>query len=263
VTDQVGSVRLVVRIDDGEIVQRIDYDEFGVVFADSAPGFQPFGFAHGLYDADTGLVRFGARDYDAETGRWTTKEPLGFAGSFNFYSYCHNDPVNYIDRTGLQPETPGQTAPVSTPDVTPVPKPTPPYIPPPLGVAPPEIVPSGPVGPTGGPKDSGWGKVIGGLIDKGSDALKGIGGGVAKIGSALTGVIDVCQKTIHFGDRIDDCLRAREDYARHCERGDASSAACKEAQAALRACSIAGLQAGCEMAESMPGVGLNPVPVGP
>ena len=29
------------------------------------PGLSPFGFAGGLYDDDTGLVRFGARDYDA------------------------------------------------------------------------------------------------------------------------------------------------------------------------------------------------------
>jgi hypothetical protein len=29
---------------------------------DTAPGLQPFGFAGGLYDSDTGLVRFGARD---------------------------------------------------------------------------------------------------------------------------------------------------------------------------------------------------------
>jgi RHS repeat-associated protein len=47
---------------------------------DSNPGFQPFGFAGGLYDRDTGLVRFGARDYDAETGRWTARDPILFAG---------------------------------------------------------------------------------------------------------------------------------------------------------------------------------------
>ena len=41
----------------------MDYDAFGRVLADTAPGFQPFGFAGGLYDHDTGLVRFGARDY--------------------------------------------------------------------------------------------------------------------------------------------------------------------------------------------------------
>ncbi|NLT50091.1 MAG: RHS repeat-associated core domain-containing protein [Ignavibacteria bacterium] len=62
-----------------------------------------FTFAGGLYDPDTKLVRFGARDYDPEIGRWLDKEPLGFAGSNNFYSYCYNDPINYNDPTGLIP----------------------------------------------------------------------------------------------------------------------------------------------------------------
>jgi RHS repeat-associated protein len=34
----------------------------------------PFGFAGGLQDKDTGLVRFGYRDYDPDVGRWTAKE---------------------------------------------------------------------------------------------------------------------------------------------------------------------------------------------
>ncbi|NLT50771.1 MAG: RHS repeat-associated core domain-containing protein [Ignavibacteria bacterium] len=65
--------------------------------------FTDFGFAGGIYDADTKLVRFGARDYDPEIGRWLDKEPLGFAGSNNFYAYCSNDPVNLIDKDGLRP----------------------------------------------------------------------------------------------------------------------------------------------------------------
>jgi RHS repeat-associated protein len=80
ISDHLGSVRLVVNASTGAIAQRIDYDEFGVVTSDTNPGFQPFGFAGGLYDAHTELVRFGARDYDAETGRWTAKDPIGFGG---------------------------------------------------------------------------------------------------------------------------------------------------------------------------------------
>ena len=77
------------------------YDEFGVVLSDSNPGFQPFGFAGGLYDPDTGLVRFGARDYDAEVGRWTTKDPIGFnAGTSNLYAYVDSDPLNNVDADG-------------------------------------------------------------------------------------------------------------------------------------------------------------------
>jgi RHS repeat-associated protein len=102
VTDHLGSVRMVVDVSTGEVLQRIDYDEFGRVLTDTNPGFQPFGFAGGLYDADTGLVRFGARDYDAYTGRWTAKDPLGFGGGgTNLYEYVFSDPVNHIDPYGL------------------------------------------------------------------------------------------------------------------------------------------------------------------
>jgi RHS repeat-associated protein len=102
ITDHRGSVRLVVDAASGAVAQRMDYDAFGTVLNDTSPGFQPFGFAGGLYDADTGLTRFGRRDYDAATGRWTAKDPIGFAGrSANLYGYVLNDPVNLVDITGL------------------------------------------------------------------------------------------------------------------------------------------------------------------
>ena len=102
ITDHLGSPRLVVDVVTGAVAQQLDYDEFGIVLIDSNPGFQPFGFAGGLYDGDTGLVRFGARDYDAETGRWTTKDPIRFlAGDTNIYAYVQNNPVRFTDPLGL------------------------------------------------------------------------------------------------------------------------------------------------------------------
>ena len=81
----------------------MDYDSFGNVISDTNPGFQPFGFAGGLYDPDTKLVRFGARDYDSETGRWTTKDPIRFDGDGpNLYAYVGNNPINVIDPDGLK-----------------------------------------------------------------------------------------------------------------------------------------------------------------
>jgi RHS repeat-associated protein len=102
ISDHLGSPQLVVDVTSGAVMQRMDYDEFGQVITDTNPGFQPFGFAGGLYDRDTKLVRFGARDYDAETGRWATKDPILFAGGdTNLYGYVVNDPVNFIDPAGL------------------------------------------------------------------------------------------------------------------------------------------------------------------
>ena len=101
VTDAVGSVRLVVDAATGTIAQRLDYDSFGVVTLDTNPGFQPFGFAGGLYDRDSGLVHFGARDYDPQVGRSITRDPELFAGGdSNLYAYAHNDPVNNVDPSG-------------------------------------------------------------------------------------------------------------------------------------------------------------------
>ena len=114
-SDQQGSVRLVVDTSSGVVRQRTDYDEFGTIIQRleydasgvlAAPllPFQPFGFAGGLYDPDTELVRFGARDYDPRVGRWTSKDPIRFDSSgTNLYAYALNDPVNLLDLSGLSP----------------------------------------------------------------------------------------------------------------------------------------------------------------
>jgi RHS repeat-associated protein len=102
VTDHLGSPRLVINVATGAVGQQMDYDEFGRVLTDTNPGFQPFGFAGGLYDRDTRLVRFGARDYDTEVGRWTLQDPMLFAGGdTNLYAYVLADPINGLDPLGL------------------------------------------------------------------------------------------------------------------------------------------------------------------
>lgn len=85
------------------MVKRIDYDSFGNIINDSNPAFEiSFGFAGGLHDRDTGLVRFGYRDYDPDIGRWTAKDPIGFwGGDVDLYGYVLNDPVNWVDPWGL------------------------------------------------------------------------------------------------------------------------------------------------------------------
>lgn len=66
------------------------------------PDFQPLTYAGGLYDSDTKLIRFGARDYDPTIGRWTAKDPIGFAGGdTNLYAYVGGNPMSKTDPTGL------------------------------------------------------------------------------------------------------------------------------------------------------------------
>jgi RHS repeat-associated protein len=102
IKDHLGSVRLVVNAATGEVAQRLDHGPWGEVLLDTNPGFQPFGFAGGLHDPDTGLTRFGARDYDPETGRWTAKDPIGFdSSSLNLAEYSGSDPINFSDPSGL------------------------------------------------------------------------------------------------------------------------------------------------------------------
>jgi RHS repeat-associated protein len=100
--DQVGSPR-VVTDGAGNIARAIDYDSYGGIRSDSNPSlFLPIGFAGGLSDPVTGLVRFGLRDYDPGTGRWTARDPFLFrSGQANLYEYVGDSPVSNRDPLGL------------------------------------------------------------------------------------------------------------------------------------------------------------------
>jgi len=102
VTDHLGSPRLVVDAS-GAVVKRVDYDAFGNVVLDTAPAFDlPFGFGGGMADPDHELIRFGARDYQPSTGRWTAKDLILLDGGPNLYGYVGNDPIDQQDSEGLE-----------------------------------------------------------------------------------------------------------------------------------------------------------------
>ena len=52
-------------------------------------------------DAYVGLVQMGYRVYTPEDARFVTRDPLGHEAGLNLYTYCNNNPVNYIDPMGL------------------------------------------------------------------------------------------------------------------------------------------------------------------
>ena len=109
VYDQVGSLRAIYNTS-GDKVHEITYDSFGNILSESGTftGPVPHGFAGGLHDRHTGLVRFGFRDYDPKAGRWTAKDPIRFAGGdVGLYGYVLSDPILFYDELGLALSAPG------------------------------------------------------------------------------------------------------------------------------------------------------------
>ncbi len=101
-SDQVGSPRVIVDAD-GTVVRRNAYDAFGQPTVEVGGSFSlPIGFAGGLQDPLTGLVRFGLRDYEPASGRFVFRDPSLFAGSpDNLFAYAASNPVQNRDPSGL------------------------------------------------------------------------------------------------------------------------------------------------------------------
>ena len=104
--DQIGSLKLVVLPDanGGKLIKEMAYDSFGTMLNDSNPElFLPVGFASGLVDRHTGLIRFGYRDYSPELGRFTALDPArDTRGDGDLWDYCVDDPINCVDPWGLE-----------------------------------------------------------------------------------------------------------------------------------------------------------------
>ena len=52
------------------------------------------------WSAATGLANFRMRWYDAETGRWLSKDPIGLSGGLNLYAFCKCNPIFFCDPKG-------------------------------------------------------------------------------------------------------------------------------------------------------------------
>ena len=85
----------------GAVVKRLEYDAYGVTTDLDPAFFLPIGYAGGLRDPVTGLVRFGLRDYEPQSGRFTARDPAMFEGSpRSLYGYAYNSPVSFHDPGG-------------------------------------------------------------------------------------------------------------------------------------------------------------------
>jgi RHS repeat-associated protein len=79
----------------------------------------PFRFSTKYQDDETGLLYYGYRYYQPNTGRWLSRDPIGENGGENQYEFAMNDSVSYIDPDGAKskklppiytPPTPGKLA---------------------------------------------------------------------------------------------------------------------------------------------------------
>ena len=85
------------------MIDHIDYDGFGQVRSETNPAVTHLiGYTGRPFDAETGLQNNHHRWYDANTGRWISKDPIGFAaGDANLSRYVGNGTTNAVDPSGM------------------------------------------------------------------------------------------------------------------------------------------------------------------
>lgn len=94
----------------GDLVEQYTYDHYGVVTiraptgevrTNSAIG-NPWLFTGRQFDPETGLYYYRNRYYNPRTGRFLSRDPIGFFDGVNLYTYVNNNPINFIDPSGLE-----------------------------------------------------------------------------------------------------------------------------------------------------------------
>jgi len=90
----------------GDSCQSYEYSVYGQVAA-SDPNFiaNPYMFTGRRFDYETGLYYYRARYYNPYIGRFLQTDPVGYGGGINWYAYCGNNPLNFMDPSGLRKVT--------------------------------------------------------------------------------------------------------------------------------------------------------------
>ncbi len=98
-----GNVMALVNAADGKVNAQYEYGPFGEVLRATGPMARanPFRFSTKYQDDESDLLYYGYRYYNASTGRWPNRDPIGELGAINLYGFVHNNPINTVDLHGL------------------------------------------------------------------------------------------------------------------------------------------------------------------
>ena len=79
-------------------IKSYEYDAFGVEKNPDPADINPFRYCAEYYDTETGYIYLRARYYDVKDGRFISEDPA--KDGLNWYVYCGNNPVNFVDPSG-------------------------------------------------------------------------------------------------------------------------------------------------------------------
>lgn len=112
-SDKTGNI-ICITDSEGNVVASYSYDPFGLVIGRSEMNISnnfTYGGAFGIIDEGNGLYFMVNRYYDAMTGRFLQRDPVGIEGGLNLYRYVSNNPVVAVDPDGLGPKKPQRPQP--------------------------------------------------------------------------------------------------------------------------------------------------------
>jgi RHS repeat-associated protein len=91
------------RMDPSGAIQDYVFDAYGYRTGtdNSTDPYSAFEGQYGYYaDSDTGLEQLTHRYYDVGTGRFVTRDPIGYSGGIDLYRYTGNNPIEWVDPSG-------------------------------------------------------------------------------------------------------------------------------------------------------------------